>query len=341
MISLKRFLEHEKQEKQEKHEKEEEGCSTSGLVGIVAPLLEAIAQYAVEHDVEEHNVFRRQMAETIEKFERTTGDGETSIITREAIQSLQIYNRSVEKFIGNLSGEKQSVIKGMTELVVKLAGTSELAATNLRKIETDLSQACLLQDMRQLKSKMQACLEMIGQEAARQEERAKELRTPPAPRTPQDQVTGLPGLQDAEARIKELSDAKRPAYVVPMYLTNLDMVNRKAGFAAGDRILMLVGERVRPLLSGTDQIFRWRGPCFVIVIERSQKRIDVVAEAGKIAAIGLEQEIEAEGQRLLFKAAIAWTLIGVRDVAQAAEISKRIDDFAGRHSQPRPTDGQI
>jgi GGDEF domain-containing protein len=328
MLSLKKYLDKENDD------------LTSYLLRIVILLLEATSLHAVEHDSEEYDEFRRQIRATIEKFEQTTQSRDTLIIAGEAVKSLQIYNKSVEKFIRNLSAEKQSIISAMTEYFLKLAGATDLAAQNLRQVEKELGQACQLHDVRLLKSKMQDCLDAICQEAAHEEERAREFKTPVIDFVnslgAHDQVTGLPGLLHAEARIKALAHANRPAYILALFLRNLEIVNRRVGFAAGDRILALAGQRVGRSLSGGDQLFRWRGPCFVVVMERSEARSEVVAEAGKIAAVALEEEIQSNGRSLFFKASMAWTLIGIRDTPQVSEITRKIDDFAARHNQPKP-----
>ena len=330
MISFKKYLDEERED------------LTSWLARIVILLLEATSLHAVEYDAEEHRAFRKEIRETIEKFEQTTESCETLIIAGEAVKSLQSYNQSIERFIRNVSAEKQSLINAMTESFLKLAHTSELNAQSLHQIESDLAKACQLQDVRLLKSKMCACLEAICQEAARQEERAQELKAAPTNWGNElgayDQVTGLPSWRHAEARIQELMESGRSAYVLALFIKNLDNVNRRVGFAAGDQILTLVVQKVGRLLSSADELFRWRGPCFAVVMERSEvsNLNSVLAEATKLASIGIEKEIESEGRSLFFKASIAWTLIGIRDASEAGEICRRIDNFAALQNQVNP-----
>jgi GGDEF domain-containing protein len=328
MLSFKKYLNEEKDD------------MTSWLVRIVMLLLEATALHAIDYDPDELVEFRRQIRQTIEKFEQTTVSHSTLIIAGEAVRSLQIYNQSVERFIRNVGAEKQTIIAEMTEAFLKLAHASELSGQNLRRIEKDLAKACKVQDLRLLKSKMHECLETISQEAARQEERARELKAPgtnliDAPAR-YDQLTGLPTWQHAEARIKEIIDGERPGYVLVMVVKNLDSVNRRVGFAVGDQILTLIGQSVGRHLSGADQLFRWRGPCFVAVIERSKKYDHVLAEAAKIGSISLEKEIEAQGRSMFFKAAMAWTLLRFNNTSLAVEISKQIDEFAAEPIEPKP-----
>jgi GGDEF domain-containing protein len=302
-------------------------------------LLEASALHAVEHDPDEHAEFRRQMRETIEKFERTTDERDTLIIAGEAVKSLQIYNKSVERFICSISGEKQGIIGAMTESLLKLAHTSELAGHRLRMIEKELGTACQLHDVRLLKSKLQDCLAIICQEAARHEQQARESKlaeTNPANTLGlSDQLTGLPVLKHAEARIKEIIDAGKAGYALVLCVKNLETVNRRVGFAAGDQILTLIPKSVARCLSGGDRLFRWRGPCFVAVMERSESHDRVLAEAALIGSISLEKEIEGQGRSMIFKASMAWTLIRLNDAPLAGEISRKIDAFAAEQHQPK------
>jgi GGDEF domain-containing protein len=325
MLSFKKYLEQERED------------VTSWLARIVILLLEASALHAVEHDPEEHAEFRRQIRETIEKFEQTTANREALIIAGEAVKTWQIYNRSVERFIRNLSAEKQGIIGSMTESLLKLAHTSELSGQSLRSVEKELAKACQLQDVRILRSRLQDCLAAICQEAARQEERARELKATgnrPAP-APHDPVTGLPGLQQAEARIQEIVNANRAGFVLVLCVRNLDSVNRRVGFAAGDQILQLIGNSVGRALTGADQLFRWRGPCFVAVMERSGGQEQVMAEAARIGSISLEKEIEGQGRSLFFKTSMAWTLIRLRDIPESGDVFIRIDTFAAEQNKPK------
>jgi GGDEF domain-containing protein len=325
MVSFKKYLSQEKED------------VTSWLIRIVVLLLEATSLHAIEHDPDELAEFRRQIGETIEKFEQTTVSRDTLIIAGEAVRSLQSYNQSVERFIRNLSAEKQAIISSMTETFIKLAHTSEVSGQNLRGIEKELAKASKLQDLRLLKGKMQDCLETISQEAARQEELARELKTPGNNSLiTHDQVTGLPTWQHAEARIKEMIDTRKAGYVLVLVVKNLDNVNRRVGYAVGDQILTLIGQSVGRCLSGADQLFRWRGPCFIAVLERSTKHAQVLAEAAKIGSISLEKEVEAQGRSLFFKTALAWTLIRFHDTSQTGEISKQIDAFAAEPDGAKP-----
>jgi diguanylate cyclase (GGDEF)-like protein len=327
MVSFKKYLDQEKED------------VTSWLVRIVILLLEASALHAVEHDADEHAEFRRQIHETIEKFEQTTESRETLIIAGEAVKALQIYNKSVERFIRNLSAEKQAVIGAMTESFLKLAHTSELSAQSLRALEKKLASAGQLRDVRLLRSKLEDCLGDICQEAARQEERARELKAAEnnsaAALAPHDPVTGLPGLQHAEAHIKEIIDAGRPGYVLVLCVKNLDNVNRRVGFAAGDQILTLIGKTVARSLGSQDRLFRWRGPCFATVMERSESHDRVLKEAARIGSITLEKEVDGQGRTLFLKASLAWTLIRLQDVSETNEISKQIDAFVAEQRQSK------
>jgi GGDEF domain-containing protein len=329
MTSLKKYLEQEKED------------VASWLARIVILLLEATALHAVDYDPEEHAEFRRQTRETIENFEETNGSRNALIIAGGAVKSLQLYNKGVERFIRNLSAEKQAIIGTVTESFLKLAHASERAGQNLRSIERELATACQLQDVRALKSKMYDCLETICQEAARQEERARELKVPGTnlanSSAPYDQITGLPSLQHAEARIKEIIEAEGAGYVVVLFVKNLDSINRRVGYAAGDQILTLLSQKVAQNMLAGDQLFRWRGPCFVAVLERAEKPDKVLAEAAKLGSIVLEKEIEAQGRSLFLKAQMAWTLMQLQNVPQAGEVSVRIDAFTAQQTQPKGT----
>jgi GGDEF domain-containing protein len=328
MLSFKQYLSQEKED------------LTSWLIRIVTILLNATALHAIEHDPDELIDFRRQIGEIIEKFEQTTASRDTLIIAGEAVRALQIYNQSVEKFIRNVSAEKQAVIGAMTEALLKLANNNELAGQNLVNIEKELAKATKLQDLRLLRARMHDCVKTLCEGAALREERGRDLKAPGNSLAnelgPYDQLTGLPTWRHAEARIQEMIDEDRAGYALGLFVKNLDSVNRRAGYSVGDQILTLIGQSVGRCLSGTDQLFRWRGPCFIAVLERTKKHAEVAAEAAKIGAITLEKEVETQGRSMFFKTAMTWKLIRIQNTSQVEEISAQIEAFAAEPGEHKP-----
>ncbi len=304
----------------------------STLIRVVLLLLESTALHAVDFDTAERQAFQYSIRDIRERLEASSEKTEVLILAGEASKSLQTYGRVVEKFIKTISSEKQSVINMVTESLIKVCAKSEAAGRNLREIAKEMEKTIHLDDTRALKLKMSECLGQICREAAQQEEMARDLRPHigglNAGYHTLDQLTGLAGPQDAKAAIQELAATGQMAYVVPLFLKNLDVVNRRFGFASGDEVLKLYSQYLERQFATKDNLYRWRGPCFLAVLPRSGRVETVQAEVMRLTSVPFEKEIESAGRSMLFRISTALTVIPLAGAADMAEIWDKIDAFA-------------
>jgi GGDEF domain-containing protein len=332
MISLKKFLDPEDVEI-------ETDNRASALLRALWSVLEASVLHAIDFDPEECSAYRFRVRQICGQLEQATENREVLALVGEAIESMESHNRAIKEFIRNLSSEKQSNVDLMMESLIKLSLNSDAHNQNLRQIGKQLEKTCQLSDIRGLKRQLAKHLEDLNQEVARQEE---QFRAAKAKLTEQvyalapsedevgayDNVTGLPGVNHAECHMRELAAAGKCAYAVPFYVKNLEVVNQRFGFAAGDEILALFSQHISLRLANADQLFRWRGPCFVAILERTSEPDNVREEVRKIASVNLEHSFEISGRSMLFKVSTAWELIPIMNAPDVAEILRKINAFA-------------
>jgi GGDEF domain-containing protein len=182
------------------------------------------------------------------------------------------------------------------------------------------------------------CLEAEVQEAQYRElkERIVESSSLLVPR---DQVTGLNTLKSAEARIKEVMSTGRKGHVIVFFLKNVDVVNRRFGFSAGDQVLKRFAEYLgNSSLQPRDQLFRWRGPCFIVVTERFASLEELQSEAYRLGVRGPEVEVESDGKSMLIRLTSATTVFALPmgTGQSAAGVSARIDQFASEQFKLAP-----
>jgi GGDEF domain-containing protein len=294
-------------------------------------LLEALACHAINYDYDERTAFQREIRETSDKFENAVDSEAIVALTAESVNLVRGQSQEVERFIKGIATEKQVVIHLITESLIKVCTRSESTAQSLRALEKELEKASQLRDVRSLQTKIAHALDAICQEAAGQEEQLKELQPALlglAKKTASvDEITGLPGLSEAEAAIKELAKTGASAYVVAMTVRNLDVVNRRMGFVAGNELLVAFSQEIAQRLSGKDQLFRWRGPSFVAVFARGNSLEAVKREAAKFGAIRQERTIEDENSSIFFKMSTAWHLFPIPRASELAGFSDQIDAF--------------
>jgi GGDEF domain-containing protein len=305
--------------------------STAGMTRGLLLLLEALACHAIDYDYDECSTYQREIRETREKLENAT-DARTAVaLTAEAIDLVRNQNQEIDRFMRSLAAEKQAIIHLISESLLKVCTRSDTTAQNLRALEKELAKAFQLKEIRTLKPKIAEALDAICREAEGQEQQLLELQPAIAAlgRKPVavDTVTGLPGMDEAEAAFKEFARAGRPAYVVALTVRNLDVVNRRVSFAAGNKLLMLFSQEIAQRLSGNDRLFRWRGPCFVAVLPRETGLALVRQEAAKFGTISQERTIEDNHSSIFFKMSTAWRLFPVPRASEVAELSNQIDAF--------------
>jgi GGDEF domain-containing protein len=303
----------------------------TGMASSLLLLVEALASHAIHYDADYCTSYQRRMRDSCEKL-KNAADGKAAVaLAAQTIELVQNQTQAVEQFISGLTSEKQAIIHLITESLIKVCTRSESTAQNLRALEKELASASQVEEIRSLKDKMASVLDSICREAKGQEEQLKELGPVVAElrknKAAPDQVTGLPGTSDAEEMFRAASQAGRPAYVVALTIRNLDVLNRRISFSAGNKLLVTFGREIAQRLSANDRLFRWRGPCFVAVLRRDAGLMSVRQEAAKFNSISQERTIEDNHSSLFFKMAIAWRVFSMPPVADLHRLSDQIDAF--------------
>jgi GGDEF domain-containing protein len=105
------------------------------------------------------------------------------------------------------------------------------------------------------------------------------------------------------------------------------VINGRFGFPVGDRILMLFGQHIAQRLSKTDRLFRWRGPGFLAILDRTGPEISVRSELARMVSARLEPEIELAGRLVLLPVSSSWMVTGVAN-STMEKISQKLAAFS-------------
>jgi diguanylate cyclase (GGDEF)-like protein len=329
VISLKRLL--------------DSGPDAASRTRLVWLILEAVACNAVESDPAEREAFQTSLRGLVTRMEESKGSDVALVLVGEAIKSIETYNRGVQRSLSSQMKELQSIVSLFIRSMLQVSKGSAASATKLRQIERQIEKASQSEDLRALKTQLEQSLETICEEAAQQEQQSEQLgeqirETMSRPETAAvlakavadlDLVTGLPNFQAAEQAIRAAITAHTSTYAVLLCVDRLEVINTRFGFAVGDRILMLFGQHLAQRLSTTDQLFRWRGPGFLAILDRTGPEISIRAEVARMVSARLEQEIELGGRSVLLPVAASWMLTGVAD-STADRIMKKLDAFSAK-----------
>jgi diguanylate cyclase (GGDEF)-like protein len=140
-----------------------------------------------------------------------------------------------------------------------------------------------------------------------------------------DRLTGLPNREAAEAAILALETNSRNKHLAAFYIQNMRQLNVRFGDRICDELLCLITQRIaNTLLRPSDQIFRWRGPAFVAILEREESFSYVNHDLKRFVEHPFQFEFRS-GSLLVF-ISLAAELVGAESYS-AAERVQELEKF--------------
>jgi GGDEF domain-containing protein len=304
-------------------------------------LLEGVACHAVESDPVERQAFQTCLREIVTKMEQSDHEAAMLVLTGEAIKSIETYNRGVQRALGSQIKELQSIASLFARSMLQVSKGTAGSAAKLRHIERQIEKSSQTEDLRLLRTQLEESLGVICQEAAAQERRSEEIagqlrETMSRPETAAvlskavadlDLVTGLLNNRAAEQAIRAAITSRTSTYAVLFSVERVEVINSRFGFSIGDRILMLFGQNLAQRLSKNDRLFRWRGPGFLALLDRSGPETSIRAEVARMVSARMEQEIELGGRSVLLPISASWMLTSLIN-STLDKVSKKLDAFS-------------
>jgi GGDEF domain-containing protein len=300
-------------------------------------LMEGIALHSVSRDPGSHEAFR----DAVRGCRRSTEEsktGEGVLVAAGRVMQLQEANaREVETFIRNQTMELQEMVRMLSETLIAISEESVHAISHLGKISKELETASRIDDLRQLKGRLQTSLHSIVEETARQKDSAKALTLRlrdqlSADGRPDalDKVTGLPDAACALRALANLggpSDGSTPTYLVVLCMERLTAINARFGYAMGDRLLFSFAQEAAQRFTGGDRLYRWHGPTLLAVLERPGMLRDVRVEATRMISARHEQTIDWEGRSVVLSVAARFSVIALEEHPNLETLIARINSF--------------
>jgi diguanylate cyclase (GGDEF)-like protein len=328
VISFKKFLARD----------EDEAAAQSRLVWLI---LEGVACHAVEADAADRQAFQDSLRGVATKMEESAGRPASLVLVGEAIKTIETYNRAVQRSLGSHIKELQSIVSMFTRSMLQVSKGSAASANKLHQIERQIEKSSQSEDLRAIKLQLEQSLEAICGEAAEQDRRSADLsdQIHKAVARPEaaavlsealgdiDLTTGLPNQRAAERALRAAVSDGVATYVVLLCVDRLDTINSRFGFSVGDRILMLFGQHLAQKFSNTDRLFRWRGPGFLALLDRSGPESSVRAEVARMVSARLEQQIELGERSVLLPIAASWMLANTQNCT-FEKINQQLDAFS-------------
>ena len=242
----------------------------------------------------------------------------------------------------------QALLTSVAQTVSHICSASDDCTNRLNQIEEQIEEAAGLEGVRVLRFRLEECLQALRDETRRQREDisqafarlqkrieaaqagdADDATLPPEI----DKVSGLEMRESAEQAMTASRERGGVGYAALFVVDRLHLINAQFGYATGDRILREFCEHLRRSLAPQDQLFRWTGPAFLAVIERSEAPAEVEAEIQRIADGQLEAAVQIGNGCVRLPIVRTSLLLPLDRTGTMADLSNRLDAFTGQQDR--------
>jgi len=299
-------------------------------------MLEGLATGAIQGDPRDAAQFLASIAKLGDSVGGDCGVAEAFVIAEAALRALTEYNERTKAFLELPRIELQNMIAMTTRTIATMASGCETSIQRLQNVEQQIEKATNLSDVHQLKGQLIECLEQVRMETAQQQkaraaaseiqaelESSRQRMQAAGPQL--DPVTGLPVGAAVNGVLRVCLKQDRHSYAVAFVVQRIQSINMRFGYDLGDQVLKAFAEHLKSALSGSDRLFRWRGPTIIAVLERAQAMERVRAEMKRIAETSTGRTFEINKREVLIAITANWTVVPVTDSTES--IRAQIDTF--------------
>ena len=142
-----------------------------------------------------------------------------------------------------------------------------------------------------------------------------------------DHVTGLPSRTEAEAFVSAAVREGRSVFVAPFKVERFNFLHQRFGRSLAESVLQYYGVYLSQELAPGDHLFRWTGPCFVIVMEGRTSLQDALKHVARFASVRLEQVFDVQERSAVLVISAGWTVMPVLPSETGKIVAVKIDEF--------------
>jgi GGDEF domain-containing protein len=119
-------------------------------------------------------------------------------------------------------------------------------------------------------------------------------------------------------------------------IERLDLINARFGHEVGDQVLLFFGEHVAQALKGSDRLFRWTGPAFLALMERSEPAHKVREEISRVISRRLSKTVKIANRSVLLPVPTNWVVFDAQELRPLQRLVHSIDSFVhGGGAEPK------
>ena len=310
------------------------------LLRVVDLLLQALEMHSVPGNPDDHERFQTDIGGLREAF---TGPSAEAMLeaANSAKRMAEEYSQQTSRFIRMHALERQKAVARLTDTLAAVAGCPERSITQLRDLEHRISRTRSVEEVRRFGAQLADCLQGIRTDNLRRTQRMEQIlsalrrkvQSPPwgeqgdALQLNTDGSADLPTRLKAEAALDRVIKAGGYGLVAAYVVDRVQLINARFGYAVGDEILAVFQKHLRQGLKPKDQLFRWTGPAFLVLMDRTGLSEGVRGEVNRLASAKLETTVHLDNRSVLLPVTCTSAVFSLFETPSAAVLIQQIDAF--------------
>jgi len=315
---------------------------------IALLLLGATADHAVHCGETEVEAFRKLLRDSIESMQESNSNSQVLMSAGAISQAISHYFSQTQRQVDSLQTDAGAMSQMFLEFL-----ENRLPATDLKRQLVPLRETVEASIRNgNLGPANQALAEFLdewGQQAEESRRLSLELTSglavlkrtassgPPVlrsstARSPSqsqvDSCTGLPKRSEAESAItRSIESGGQQSYAAVFYLHRMALTNARFGESIGNQVILFSSQHIATLVTrNNDALFRWSGPAFVAILERTEPHATVAAEVQRLIAAPLSRFFETSNRSVYLPVKVTAHVVPLFDT-NFAEVSAQVEKF--------------
>jgi GGDEF domain-containing protein len=288
-------------------------------------LVQGMELHTPDYNKEDYEHFRDGLARVQQKLSPEIPIPELLVLVGGAIGTLEEYNQRTAGRLRSQFQEMRSIIAAFGGAVATMVSASDASLARLGQIQSQLSAAEKIDDLRVLKTHLCDCLNGMATEVeehrknsasgmARLAEGAQEFEISVG-RThgpvASDPVTGLPARAGAEAALFKVAGSGVEAVAVVFAVKRLKQLNSRFGYEVGNGLLAGLSTYLGSGANPEEGLYRWSGPALLALISRNEPLDRIRQEIGRLVAGMPQHEITIGARMVMVPVSVGWAVFPV------------------------------
>ncbi len=306
------------------------GKQAAALNRVISVLMQGIALHGLQYDELAFRTFQDAVWKMRAGFDQAADEDSAMLLAGAVIRLLEEHNDAAQAHLRARHGEIGNMLGLISETLLDVTQANPQTVTQVRGMAQEIVRATSLNALGAVRGRLETCMAEIR---AKAQLSAANARAGQVSTTATDGVTGLP---DAGSAIEALARAwpKRTDQFLGLFaLEYLETINQRFGFRSGDELLQLLGQQVGRHFTHPDQLFRWRGPCLVALVDRHAPESFVASEFARAVPPRLENATTVRDREAMVRVSTSWSMIRLDELGSLDEAIARMNEFSSTRSR--------